>query len=161
MELDTGIYNDIDSLIFYPTSYIDTSSLSSFMMTSPGDVWSPASYRDPLSLNPLLALDPDGNTRKFGGVEFDLIPGLSNGFGPLDRGISMFSTLLSFDSYDVMMRIAGTQDWLVQAVGADETIYGDQIPFVPEPPTVLLAVVTVLCLAPVRRLRRRDAGSRT
>jgi hypothetical protein len=161
LAVDTGIFNDIDSLIFYPTSYIDTSSLSGFSMSSPGDLWSPAIYRDPLSSNPLLALDPDGNTRKFGGVEFDLIPGLSNGFGPSDLGMAMFSTLLPFDGIDVMMRVAGTQNWLVQAVGADETIYGDQIPFVPEPPTWILTAVIALCFVPIRRRRPPDAGPRT
>jgi len=137
MSINPGIYNEIESIILYPNVPVDFSDLGAFSMISSGDVWLTS------LLSPSLP-DPDGNSRLLGGVRFDLDISLSDGFGPGDLGTAMLNTLSFFDGYDIMMLIAGTSDWLVQTVGADEILYGPQIYYVPEPGSWLLLIGAAL-----------------
>jgi hypothetical protein len=134
---------------------------------APGSTVSSMGSLDSISLSgwttSLNNVDPFGNSRSYGGIEF-----LSNSLGnDLAAGSSAnlsLATLSSFvaQGFDLFLHYEGnaSNDWDVEVFGQNPVLPGLQIGVVPEPSTLVLAGIacTLLAAVGVVRTRMRKAG---
>jgi hypothetical protein len=118
-ELSAGPFNTVDAVILYPTALVDAGALPGSQLQDPsGDSWQ-ATYLAPGSL------DPEGNSRSYGGVRFNLMSG--SGLTPGELALATIGTQASFPGYDVLMHVKDSSMWLAQAIGTDEILFDEQV----------------------------------
>jgi hypothetical protein len=146
IDIESNISDVIDKIEIFPTS----SPVTGFADTlSDDDSWTETDIAP-------NATDPFGDTRDFGGFEFDVQPnGGANpdGLEPGEMDTATVETAADFTAFDIMMHDAVTDSWSVQAVNAPENLEGDQQ--VPEPASVCLMGFAGVALVWMRRRRKR------